>query len=125
MTVTATTMKALFPEFTAQLDARIEVFIDYAELEVCTTRWGDFSDKGISYLAAHFLSLAITAAASGGTGGGGGPLSGKSIGDVSLSFARSSSGGSSGDYFNQTSYGQEYYRMMMRIGMGAVVMTDE
>jgi hypothetical protein len=122
MAITPTTFKTRFPEFASLTDARIQIFIDDAELELDEDRWGDLYDKGLSYLTAHLLYVGEQTSA--GQGEGGGPLSTKAVGDVSLSFGSYLTADNKATAFNATSYGQEYYRLMIMVGMGAVAVTS-
>jgi len=118
-------IKSRFPEFSSVSDARIQLFIDDAELEVDETRWGDLYDKGVSYLTAHLLTIGeSTAGQTGGTVGGVAPIGSQNIGDVSVSWRHSSLIDDKVAYMNSTTYGQEYYRLMRRVGMGAVAVTE-
>jgi len=123
MSITPAEFKTRFPEFDSLADARIQLFIDDAELELDEDRWGDLYDKGLSYLTAHLLYIGEQTST--GQGEGGGPLSTKAVGDVSLSFGSYLTTNKDANSFNATSYGQEYYRLMMMVGMGAVAVTAE
>jgi hypothetical protein len=122
MAITPAEFKLRFPEFDSVSDARIQIFIDDAELELDEDRWGDLYDKGLSYLTAHLLYIGEQT--SGGQGEGGGPLSTKAVGDVSFSFGSYLTTDNKATVFNSTSYGQEYYRLMIMVGMGAVAVTN-
>lgn len=120
--MTPTEFKARFPEFDSVDDSRIQVFIDDAELELDEGVWGTWYEKGLAYLTAHFLTIANQTAA-GASGSTGGPVASRSVGDVSISFARGASTGATEDYFNSTSYGQEYFRMVNIVGVRALAVT--
>ena len=122
MSVTATTIKARFPEFDSQADARIEIFIEDAKLELSESKWGDRYDKGISYLTAHLLSIALKTEK--GSVGSVGPIASRSIGDVSISFSNKTSESQIEAYYNSTPYGQEFWNMLQFVGLGAVAITD-
>ena len=118
MAITPASFKARFPEFASVSDARVQVFIDDAELELNETCWGDLYNKGLSYLTAHFLSLG-----EGSSNGDANPqnvLTSRSVGDVSVGFQAASTLSTDEAYFGSTVYGQEYWRMLMQVGMGAV-----
>jgi len=121
--VTPTTFKTRYPEFSTIADARVSFFIADAELEIDPDRWGTWYDRGVAALAAHFLAISKKTAASGGALGSLGPVSSRSIGDVSVSFGSASGtvSGLSDDYYKASPYGQEYLRLMSLIGIGAVV----
>lgn len=121
MAVTPTTFKARYTEFSSESDARVQVYIDDAELELSEDVWGDFYDRGLSALTAHLLAIANRNAASSGTGVSlGGSLTGRSVGSVSVSFGASASSGSSEDYYLSTAYGAEYWRLAKIVGMGII-----
>jgi hypothetical protein len=121
MAVTPADFKERFPEFDSVSDTRVQLFLDDAALELDEGRWGDLYDKGLSYLTAHLLYIGEQSSA--GAGEGSGPLTSKSVGDVSLSFGANLAADTDAASFNATSYGQEYYRLMMMVGMGAVAIT--
>jgi len=120
--ITPADIRARYPEFsnvTTFPDARIQVFIDDAELELAPDEWGNSYNRGMSALTAHFLSLATMSSKGGGVSGSLGPIAARSIGDVSVSF-----GGMGGgltqmeNYFLTTPYGQDYWRMVQLYGVG-------
>lgn len=123
MSVTPTTFKARYTEFSTLSDATVQIYLSDAELELDEGRWGTLYDRGLAALAAHFLALAQQSAAAG-TGGGGavGPVTSKSIGDVSVSYgwSNSGSGSATSDYYNSTTYGQDYWRLVQIVGYDAV-----
>jgi hypothetical protein len=121
--LTPTIFKTRYPEFLAIADARVALFIADAELEIDFDRWGSWYERGIAALAAHFLAISKATAASGGSLGSLGPVSSRSIGDVSVSFGTASGtvSGLSDDYYKASPYGQEYLRLMSLVGIGAVV----
>jgi hypothetical protein len=125
MAVTPTTFKARYTEFASTSDARVQVYIDDAELEMNEAQWGDLYDRGLSALTAHLLSIADKNAASGGAGTSlPGALVGRSVGSVSIQFATSASGGTSSDFYLSTAYGTDYWRLAQMVGLGIVVVDD-
>lgn len=121
MAVTPTTFKARYTEFASESDARIQVYIDDAELELNEGQWGDFYDRGLSALTAHLLAIANRNAASTGSGISlGGSLTSRSVGSVSVSFGSSASTGSAEDFYLSTAYGAEYWRLCKIVGMGII-----
>jgi hypothetical protein len=127
MTVTPATFKARYTEFSTLSDARIQIFLDDAALEMDSGRWGDLYDRGQAALAAHLLALAERGAAGSTTGiSGQGPLTSRSVGDVSVGFGFGSSGGGNSSTeasYMSTVYGQDYWRLVQIVGFGAVVVT--
>ena len=115
MTISHDAFLVLFPVFAAESHGRIDAFLALAELEVSETRWGTLYEKGVYYLTAHEMSIAN---ASSSAMSGSGTVTRKIVGDVELDYATTSS--TSQSYYNGTSYGQEYWRLVMQVGMGAV-----
>jgi hypothetical protein len=116
--ITPTTMKNRFPEFVSIADSRIQLFIDDAVLELSPGEWADNYDRGLSYLAAHLLSCSISTAAGGGVGGMNGPVASRAVGDVSISFGSTLSMDAAAGVYNNTPYGQEYWRLVNLLGVG-------
>jgi hypothetical protein len=120
--MTPTEFKDRYPEFTSIDDSRIQLFLDDAALELDSSLWGNWYDRGLAALAAHFLSLSIKAGSAGGSAGSVGPVASRSVGDVSVSFGMYSGGaaGTSDDFYKSTVYGQDYLRLMKLVGIGIV-----
>jgi len=122
MAVTPTTFKARYTEFASETDARVQVYITDAELEMDEGRWGDLYDRGLSALTAHLLAIANRNAASSGTGISlGGALTSRTVGSVSVSFGSAPTSGSTEAYLLSTAYGAEYLRLVQIVGTGIVV----
>lgn len=116
--LTPADMKERFPEFASLTDARVQLFIDDAELELAPAEWGDSYKKGWSYLSAHLLSCSISSATGGGIGGANGPVASRAVGDVSISFGSNLSMDATAGAYNLTPYGQEYWRLVNLLGVG-------
>jgi len=119
MALTPADFKIRFPEFVTVDDARIQFWLDDAALEVGEAAWGPLYEKGSMLLAAHLLELDIQRVDSGSGSSSLARVTSKKVGDVSVTFARSSTD-STEDWYNQTDYGSEYLRLKLRVGMGAV-----
>ena len=116
-------IRARFPEFTDPpfTDARIQLFIDDAVSELSEGAWGDYYDRGLSYFTAHLLSWATMASQGEGTPGSINKVTSRKVGDVAINFGGQAAGSSSlEDYYNSTSYGQEYYRLIRLLGVSMV-----
>ncbi len=123
MALTPADFKVRFPEFGETDDSRIQFWLNDAQLEVGESAWGDLYEKGVMLLAAHFLSLDQINQDEDESGGITGNVTSRSVGDVSVSFAKSSSDSSSDDWYLQTNYGSEYLRLKKRVGMGIVAIS--
>jgi len=114
---------ARFPEFTAVAEARIQLFLDEALLEIREGDWGDFYTKGLNLMTAHLLTLAdMQAASTGGASGSLGPVASRSVGDVSVSFGVSATATATGSdaWLNASPYGQELARLIEVVGCDMV-----
>jgi len=100
MSVTATEVKALFPELASMADATIEAWIAVAERHHNAEAWGGKSEDGITFLAAHFSELARRREAAAAAGGGGMatalPMTGRTVDRVSVTFGGLMAGGVGG-----------------------------
>lgn len=117
MAVTPTSFKIRFPEFAAVDDGRIQFFINDADPYFSFRHWGAFIDQGMALWIAH--QLAFDAQRTGQTSGfstGGDSIK---VGDVQVT-AGQSSGSSGSQFYDKTSYGQEYRRMARMLGCGGL-----
>ena len=115
MSVTYSTFIVLFPEFTTvdvNEQARITLYITNASLDV-STDWGVKRDMGISYLAAHMLSMADRTKDSGGGIVASGALTEAKVGKLSAKFATPITGAKAFPLMglSSTNYGLEYARL--------------
>lgn len=101
--------RARFPEFTLPIasDARVQLFLDDASMQINASLWGAKTDLGIYYLAAHLLAIDN---ATGMTGGTFGPVTSEAVGQVSRSYASNGTPGHASE-FGATKYGMNYYRL--------------
>jgi len=104
-----------FPEFVNIDDARVQLFLDDAELLMADpTKWLDFYDVAHVYFAAHLLYVGTATA----TGDGGiiAPVKKQEVDDVMLEHAVSDIEPTRSELFG-TSYGKRYwmYRRMVTI----------
>lgn len=113
--------KIRFPEFDAVDDARIQFYLDDAQLEVGEAAWGELYEKGVMLLAAHLLQLYLERIEDDESGSSiSSRVTMRKVGDVQVSFARSTATDATEDWYLQTDYGSEYLRLKLRMGMGAV-----
>lgn len=126
MSVTYTTLVALFPEFTTvdvDEQARITTYISNASLEVNATSWSDKRDIGVSYLAAHMLSMANRSKDSGGGVVASGALSEATVGKLKVKFAVPITGQTAfpSQGLSSTNYGIEYFRLRSTLSITPLV----
>lgn len=100
--------KALFPELSAESDARITIMIGIATLSVSPSAWGTLADPATAYLTAHMLALAKR-----GVGGASGPVTSSKVGELSRGYADLTALLKS--ELAATVYGAEYLRMRRQI----------
>jgi hypothetical protein len=121
---TASQFKTRFPEFTDIDDDRIEFFIQDAVLECSEQAYGALYPKVVCLLAAHFLSISNRFALSAtGMALSGGSLTSRTVGDVTVSFATRAAATSDEEYYRQSPYGAEFYRLQISAGMGMLVVS--
>lgn len=107
MTATAEDIVKAKRFMTAELsgDARVDVWLEMAELRVDKAYFGKQYPLALSYIASHIGTLE--------TRGGGdevGSISSKSEGGLSVSY--SAAGGSTDDDLTQTTYGRMYLNLL-------------
>ena len=127
MTVTPTTLRALFPEFTdttAYPDPTINAWIPIASQFVGEDRWGDSTDLGITLYVCHHLSIgrrAVKQAAMGGIPGTSvGVLNNKSVDKVSTGYDTTLATEQGAGFWNQTTYGTRFWHLTQIFGAGPV-----
>lgn len=108
MAATVADFRALFAEFVAVPDTRVDLALDQALRRINAVAWGARADDGQLWLAAHLLAVSV-----GGSAGAAGPVTSKKVGDVSISFGNTSLGviGSN----SITNYGQIFHQMRREI----------
>ncbi len=116
MAVDVTGFRTRFPEFASTADysdARVQLALDDAALQINRSLWGNKADLGTYYLAAHALVVNDSAFDS---GGGSGPVTQESVGQVSRSYAApgASEVEAMGD-LAWTKYGKLYWRLKRQI----------
>ncbi|MNF67955.1 hypothetical protein D3C84_497860 [compost metagenome] len=123
--------RAFMPEFadvTKWPDSLIETAMCEADTETGSSRWGafelarsNFKWRGMAYYAAHWLSTNYTTLGAASPPGSGARLNvaGKSVGDESIQYRVASMMDAGNDWLTYTNYGQQFYRLKKRAGMGA------
>jgi hypothetical protein len=124
--LTPATFRAMFgPAFVdASLYSNdtIEYWLTDSYATMNASVWKSQLNKGAAFRAAHFIVLMQRAGQASTTGGipgaSGGILSAKSVGPVSASYDTTSGLDPDGMSWNQTTYGQQYWRIAKLVGMG-------
>lgn len=126
MAATVEDFRTRFPQFsdlTEYPDETIQLYLDDAALLYMGTdenRWCNYYDIAQMYLAAHLLTIG-TQAEAGDSSSSAGPISSKTAGGVSISYAvNASDKGGSDDFFLTTSYGQQFLIMRNRCFVGVL-----
>ena len=119
-----------FTDLTKWPDWIITQALNEADIETGSTRWGDydsaptnFKRRGMFYFAAHWLATNY------GTAGVTAPaasearlnVASKSVGDESIAYRVPQMMDVGTDWLTYTVYGQQFYRLKKRAGIGAVV----
>jgi hypothetical protein len=120
ITVTPADIRNFAPEFdSAELtDPRIQIYIDMADGEINEDAWGSRAKTAEILLTCHMLKMAGANASSTGTG----PITGMSVGDVSVQYAapQVSAVGLEAS-LAMSKYGLEYARLVKLAAFGAEV----
>lgn len=116
---TAADFKIRFPEFAAEDDARIELFIADSVTIINEVYWGTKYDLGLYYLTAHYLTLANKTAT--GAAGSTGTIASRAVDGVSISYVNTISDNENDAYYASTSYGQRYLALRKTLGVAACV----
>lgn len=127
MTVTATTFKGNFPEFTditTYPDVSIAFWIGLATNLLDPGRWGNLLDYGIQLFVAHNLCLerdALTAARTGQNPGSvNGPLASATVDKVSYARNPGLVMDPKNGHWNLSTFGLRYVQLVRMIGAGPV-----
>lgn len=125
-------LMSAFTDDTKWPDDTIQMALDEAEAETESTRWGDYDDtvgnfrnRGIRLFAAAWLVNNFGDKGVGSkvaeTGEARLNVASKSVGDESVAYRVPSMMEVSDDWLTWSHYGQQYYRLRKRAGMGAIV----
>lgn len=115
----------MFPEFAStanypagQIDAWLAIAVGFVNAD----RWGVNTDFGVTLWTAHQLAISrkntVSAANGGAPGTTLGVLTSKLGGGVSAGYDFSSVSEKDAGFWNQTSYGIQFYRLSQQFGMG-------
>jgi hypothetical protein len=129
-----TAFRTEFPEFadtTAYPDSQLSFWASVAELQMDRDRWGydplaptDMYRTGVKLYVAHEIVIArqnVSYAAVGGNPGQhGGIANSKSEGQVSIGFDSSTQTEKDAGWWNRTTYGIQYVRLMRIFGTGTI-----
>ena len=110
-------VKALFPEFSAVNDVRIQALLDIANLSVSQKVWGSAYAPGMAYLVAHLLKRSGAATGVSGGSSNAGTVSSEKVGELQRSYSAPGGSSSSGEdsLLSTTSYGMEYLRLRRQL----------
>lgn len=124
---TPTELKARAPEFSAVLDATVQVYLDMATEEIEPGAWGSRAKNAEILLACHkMIILGVLNAAGSGGGGATGPIQSVKVGDVSVTYGTSTSLAVQLQGLDPSlaasKYGIEYARLIRLAAMGGAVL---
>lgn len=125
--MTTAQFRTLFPEFAdiaRYTDSLIDGWIAIATLSVNPCRWLQQTNLGIGLYVAHEITIEannIRAANNGGTPGTfAGIANNKTVGSVTVGYDTTSTAEKDAGYWNTTTYGKKYYRLVRIFGAGCV-----
>lgn len=126
-TTTIAQFRGDFPEFAdtaAYPNSQVQMYLNLAELRLDQARWDALWQYGVELYTAHSLALAkqrAAAIAAGGVPGGtAGVVTSESVGGVSYSSDVSIVTTPGAGTYNLTSYGSEYWQLVLQIGIGGI-----
>jgi hypothetical protein len=123
MTTTPALFKARFVEFAATSDARVQIFLDDAALDMNVAFWGRKYDLGQTFLAAHLLSVSDKTAT--GSRGSVNNVLSRTVDGAAATYANPHAAQAATDigdvFISATSYGQQYLNLRNHLGSGACV----
>lgn len=120
-----------FPAFSDIIkwpDSLISYALCEADAETGSSRWGAYEDechnfkrRGMFYFAAHWLATNYGTAGATADPSSDARLNvaGKSVGDESIQYRVAAMMDAGNDWLTYTNYGQQFYRLRKRAGMGA------
>jgi hypothetical protein len=116
-----------FPEFQSTViypTEMITFWATIAEQQVLPNIWRGMVTQGVQLYVAHEITIAAQNAQSSANGGvpgtSGGIASQKTVGSVSVSYDSASTTEKDAGWWNRTTYGQQFYRLAMLFGAGAI-----
>ena len=121
--MTPAEFKVLFPQFVAEDEDRIQVFLDLAVPYFNEDRWGAFYTEGLANLVAHSIVTANAEQAAFAAAPNqlqAGDVSSKSVGSVSVGRDGTLLNKQAADPFLRTTYGQRYAYLRRKAGMGGI-----
>ena len=128
MTVTTTSFRAMFPEFsdtTTYSDPMVTAWLGVAVNFVNADKWGDQTDFGVMLYTAHRIALAAKAVAQAAGGQIPGQFSGiltsKGADGISASYDASKIALEGRGHWNLTTYGLQFSELSNLMGAGPVV----
>lgn len=113
--MTPAEFKVRYPEFTAETDQRVQLFLDEAIPHLDEARWDDLYVQGLGLYVAHSL-----ASANADVGVDIGNETNVKVGDVSISKDASIVEAQMENDLLRTTYGQKYWRLAKMVGAGGI-----
>lgn len=127
MTLAAADFRTYFPEFAQSQDypdALVSFWLTFAYSLLPVLSWGSQLDMGAALVTAHHLVIAqrqqIAAIAGAVPGAVTGPVTAKSVGNVNSSHDTGAVTWEGEAFWNQTTYGIQYWQIARMIGMGGI-----
>ena len=120
--ITIANFKLKFKEFACKTDDEVQIFLDEAVVVLNEAFWDTKYDLGLYYLTAHLLALSdrmvSTSTKAVATAG---PIAGRSVDGVSITYAVTDLQSAGAEYYRQTLYGQRYWNLLRGLPVAAVM----
>lgn len=115
MAASPSLVRQVAPEFAGLLDPALQAAIDRAAKRVSASYFGELYDEAVALLAAHLLKVTPTSA---GSSTAAGPVTGRSAGGLSESYAALPW---SASWYNLSTYGQQFRELVRNRYLGPLV----
>lgn len=119
--------RSAFPEFSDAVvytEDQLTFWASFAALQIDQNKWASMYDNGVYLYVAHEITIQsqnVKAALLGKTPGQqSGIANAKAVGSVNASYDSTSQTEKDAGYWNRTTYGMKFYRLMKLFGMGAI-----
>lgn len=125
MSFSIATFRTNFPEFTDETkypDSMVSFWEGIADKRLNTLKWDTLLDEGLQLYTAHHLVISAMNVADVALGADPGKSTGvvgsQSVGGVSVSIDTGASLETDAGYWNETTYGKMFYRLMRTVAAG-------
>jgi len=107
-------IRSVAPELSSEASDTIQFFITMATARLDQPIWGKYWDMGVTFLAAHLITMRNRRSASG-------QVTDQKVGDLQVQYSDMTMGGKMDLTYRQTSYGLEYLQLRSLVVVTPIV----